>query len=43
MGKLDDPIPPRYAVKLVFDLSQDEDARVPSNEEPDFNLNPAVG
>ena len=40
MGKLDDPffgnIPPDKTVKLVFNLSQDEDVRGPWNEEPDF-------
>ena len=40
MGKLDDPffgnIPPDETVKLVFNLSQDEDVRGPWNEEPDF-------
>ena len=40
MGKLDDPffgnIPPDESVKLVFNLSQDEDVRGPWNEEPDF-------
>jgi Mn-containing catalase len=40
MGKLDDPmfgtIPPDDTVKLVFNLSQGEDARGPWNEEPDF-------
>ena len=40
MGKLDDPmfgtIPPDDTVKLVFNLSQSEDARGPWNEEPDF-------
>ena len=41
MGKLDDPffgnIPPDETVKLVFNLSQDEDVRGPWNEEPDFD------
>ena len=41
MGKLDDPffgnIPPDATVKLVFNLSQDEDGRGPWNEEPDFD------
>ena len=40
MGKLDDPmfgtIPPDDTVKLVFNLSQGEDARGPWNEDPDF-------
>ena len=40
MGKLDDPffgnIPPDETVKLVFNLSQDEDVRGPWNEEPNF-------
>jgi hypothetical protein len=40
MGKLDDPffgnIPQDETVKLVFNLSQDEDVRGPWNEEPDF-------
>jgi Mn-containing catalase len=40
MGKLDDPyfgnIPPDETVKLVFNLSQDQDVRGPWNEEPDF-------
>ncbi len=40
MGKLDDPffgnIPPDETVKLVFNLSQEEDFRGPWNEEPDF-------
>jgi Mn-containing catalase len=40
MGKLDDPffgnVPPDETVKLVFNLSQDEDVRGPWNEEPDF-------
>jgi Mn-containing catalase len=40
MGKLDDPffgnIPPDDTVKLVFNLSQGQDARGPWNEEPDF-------
>ena len=40
MGKLDDPmfgnIPPDDTVKLVFNLSQGEDARGPWNEAPDF-------
>lgn len=40
MGKLDDPffgnIPPDDTVKLVFNLSQGEDARGPWNEGPDF-------
>ena len=38
MGKLDDPmfgtIPPDDTVKLVFNLSQGEDARGPWNEAP---------
>jgi hypothetical protein len=41
IGKLDDPffgnIPPDETVKLVFNLSQDEDVRCPWNEEPDFD------
>ena len=41
MGKLDDPffgnIPPDDTVKLVFNLSQGEDARGPWNEKPDFD------
>src|ERR1700712_1704598 len=41
MGKLDDPffgnIAPDDTVKLVFNLSQDEDVRGPWNEEPDFD------
>jgi Mn-containing catalase len=41
MGKLDDPffgnIPPDETVKLVFNLSQDEDVRGAWNEEPDFD------
>jgi manganese catalase len=41
MGKLDDPffgnIPPDETVKLVFNLSQDEDVRGPWNEEPNFD------
>ena len=40
MGKLDNSffgnIPPDETVKLVFNLSQDEDVRGPWNEEPDF-------
>jgi Mn-containing catalase len=40
MGKLDDPmfgnIPPDDTVRLVFNLSQGEDARGPWNEAPDF-------
>jgi Mn-containing catalase len=40
MGKLDDPffgnISPDDTVKLVFNLSQGEDARGPWNEAPDF-------
>ena len=44
MGKLDDPffgnIPPDETVKLVFNLSQDEDARGPWNEEPISNMWP---
>lgn len=40
MGKLDDPffgnVPPDDTVKLVFNLSQGEDARGPWNQEPDF-------
>jgi Mn-containing catalase len=40
MGKLDDPffgnVPPDDTVKLVFNLSQGDDARGPWNEEPDF-------
>ena len=40
MGKLDDPffgnIPPDDTVKLVFNLSQGEDARGPWNEAPNF-------
>lgn len=40
MGKLDDPffgnIEPDETVKLVFNLSQGDDARGPWNEEPDF-------
>ena len=46
MGKLDDPffgnIPPDETVKLVFNLSQDEDVRGPWNEEPDFDMSPTV-
>jgi len=41
MGKLDAPffgnIPPDDTVKLVFNLSQGDDARGPWNEEPDFD------
>ncbi|MBC7634848.1 MAG: manganese catalase family protein [Acetobacteraceae bacterium] len=41
MGKLDDPmfgnVPPDETVKLVFNLSQGEDARGPWNQEPDFD------
>ena len=41
MGKLDDPffgnIPPDETVKLVFNLSQDEDAQGPWNKEPEFD------
>jgi Mn-containing catalase len=41
MGKLEDPyfgnIPPDDTVKLVFNLSQGEDARGPWNEEPLFD------
>lgn len=41
MSKLDDPffgtIAPDETVKLVFNLSQDEDVRGPWNEEPDFD------
>jgi Mn-containing catalase len=41
MGKLDDAffgnIPPDDTVKLVFNLSQGEDARGPWNSEPDFD------
>ena len=40
MGKLDDPffgnIAPDDTVKLVFNLSQGDDARGPWNEEPEF-------
>ena len=51
MGKLDDPffgnISPDETVKLVFNLSQGEDARGPWNEEPNFeyiaNPQPAGG
>jgi Mn-containing catalase len=42
MGKLDDPffgtVPPDDTVKLVFNLSQGEDARGPWNEAPDFEF-----
>ena len=41
MGKLDDPffgnVPPDDTVKLVFNLSQREDARGPWNKAPDFS------
>jgi Mn-containing catalase len=41
MGKLDDPmfgnIEPDDTVKLVFNLSQGEDARGPWNEAPEFD------
>ena len=49
MGKLDDPffgnIPPDETVKLVFNLSQDEDVRGPWNEELRFRIRrrPAAG
>ena len=44
MGKLDDPmfgnVQPDDTVKLVFNLSQGEDARGPWNEEPDSSTSP---
>ena len=51
MGKLDDPffgnVKPDDTVKLVFNLSQDQDERGPWNEGPDFeyvaNPEPAGG